>query len=81
MQTFFIALFAFLAVMTIMAVGVIMGRKPITGSCGGVGAALGEVDYECDLCGGDEAKCAEINSDSEERAKLAKTADFYSADK
>ncbi len=72
MQTFFISLFAFLIVMTIMAVGVIMGRKPILGSCGGVGVALGEVDYECNLCGGDEAKCESINvakSDSGQESK------------
>ena len=42
-----------------MSVGVLMGRKPITGSCGGVGAALGEKDYKCDLCGGDPKKCDE----------------------
>ena len=44
-----------------MAIGVIMGRKPLAGSCGGVGAALGEEDYTCDLCGGDPKKCDEIN--------------------
>ena len=73
MQTFFIAFFAFMLVMSIMAIGVIMGRKPISGSCGGVGAALGEADYECDLCGGDEAKCEEL-SRSSDKSK------FYSAD-
>lgn len=40
-----------------MSIGVIMGRKPIKGSCGGVGAALGEDDYICEICGGDSAKC------------------------
>lgn len=40
-----------------MSVGVIMGRTPIKGSCGGVGAALGQKDYVCDLCGGDPEKC------------------------
>ncbi|MBT5331648.1 MAG: (Na+)-NQR maturation NqrM [Porticoccaceae bacterium] len=81
MQTFLIALFAFLLVMTIMAVGVIMGRKPITGSCGGVGAALGEVDYECELCGGDEAKCESIQAENTnaQAANRAKGS-FYSAD-
>jgi uncharacterized protein len=81
MQTFLIALFAFLLVMTIMAVGVIMGRKPITGSCGGVGAALGEVDYECELCGGDEAKCESIKAENT-NAQAANQAKgrFYSAD-
>lgn len=44
-----------------MSVGVLFGRKPLTGSCGGVGAALGEKDYVCDLCGNDENKCKEIN--------------------
>ncbi len=42
-----------------MSVGVLMGRKPISGSCGGVGNALNEPDYVCDLCGGDESKCEE----------------------
>lgn len=81
MQTFLIALFAFLVVMSVMAVGVIMGRKPLTGSCGGVGAALGEVDYECELCGGDEAKCEAINSDPELSENKVKKTEFYSADK
>ena len=45
-----------------MAVGVLLGRKPISGSCGGVGAALGEKDYSCDICGGDIKKCEDSNS-------------------
>ena len=50
-----------------MAVGVLLGRKPISGSCGGVGAALGEKDYSCDICGGDIKKCEGSNS---ERPKI-----------
>ena len=47
-----------------MAVGVLLGRKPISGSCGGVGAALGEKDYSCDICGGDVKKCEDSSPKS-----------------
>ncbi len=60
MALFIISFFVLLSVVCLMAIGVIFGRKPIAGSCGGVGAALGEKDYVCELCGGDEAKCEEI---------------------
>ncbi|HEY9035925.1 MAG TPA: (Na+)-NQR maturation NqrM [Pseudomonadales bacterium] len=42
----------------LMAVGVMMGRKPISGSCGGMGAQMG--DAGCPLCGGDVQKCESI---------------------
>lgn len=45
-----------------MAIGVIMGRRPITGSCGGIGAALGEKNYTCDICGDDPVKCEEMKT-------------------
>lgn len=45
-----------------MSVGVLLGRKPIKGSCGGIGAALGEKDYTCDICGDDPNKCDEQQS-------------------
>ena len=38
-----------------MAIGVLAGRKPISGSCGGM-KALG-LDMECEICGGDPARC------------------------
>jgi len=44
-------------VITGMAVGVIAGRGPIKGSCGGMGA-LG-LDTSCDICGGDPKRCDE----------------------
>jgi len=59
MTTLLLAFALLATVITIMSVGVIMGRKPITGSCGGVGAALGEKNYTCELCGGDPKKCDE----------------------
>ena len=66
MTTLFLAFGLLATVIVIMSIGVIMGRKPITGSCGGVGAALGEKNYTCDLCGGDPSKC-------EEKSDLQKT--------
>jgi hypothetical protein len=47
-----------------MAIGAILQNKPITGSCGGVGAALGEENYNCDICGGDPNKCDEQDDEN-----------------
>ena len=58
----FIAVFIFFLIITgLMAVGVLAGRKPIAGSCGGVPAALGEQDYECPICGDNPDNCIEQN--------------------
>lgn len=59
MQIFIITLVVLLLFVVAMSVGVLLGGKPLKGSCGGVGAALGEEDYTCDLCGGDPNKCDE----------------------
>lgn len=48
------SVFSFLV--AIMAVGVMMGRRPISGSCGGIGRVNGD-DGECAICGGDPIKC------------------------
>jgi hypothetical protein len=44
-----------LVVMALMAVGVLMGGKPIAGSCGGM-SAIG-METACDVCGGDKTIC------------------------
>ncbi|WP_447928809.1 (Na+)-NQR maturation NqrM [Vreelandella sp. EE27] len=46
-------------IMTAMAVGVLMGRKPIAGSCGG----LNQIGMKegCDICGGKDKVCEEEN--------------------
>jgi len=59
MATLIVTLIVMLFVAFALSISVLMGRKPITGSCGGVGKALGDPNYVCELCGGDEAKCAE----------------------
>lgn len=46
---------ALLVIIVAMSVGVMLGRKPIAGSCGGM-SALG-MDTACDICGGDKARC------------------------
>lgn len=40
-----------------MAVGVMFGRSPIKGSCGGLNNATG--DSSCSICGGNPNKCEE----------------------
>lgn len=55
MATFLAVLVVMLVVVGAMAVGVIFGRQPIKGSCGGM-AAIG-MESECDVCGGDKNKC------------------------
>ncbi len=76
MATIIVTVIAMLIIVAAMAIGVIMGRKPIAGSCGGVGAALNDPDYVCELCGNDPKKCAE---ESEKAASAAKPGQFYDA--
>jgi hypothetical protein len=64
MATLLVTLVVMLFVAFALSISVIAGRKPITGSCGGVGKALGEPDYVCQLCGGDEAKCEALKENS-----------------
>lgn len=42
MLEFVLVFMMLMLIIAAMAVGVMMGRKPLKGSCGGVGAALGE---------------------------------------
>jgi len=72
MTTLLAALAIMLIFVVLMSVGVLFGRKPLKGSCGGMGAALGEKDYVCDLCGDDESKCEEIKAaESQSKSALA----------
>ena len=55
MTTLFFAFGFMLLMVALMAVGVLFGRKPIAGSCGGM-KALG-MEMECEICGGDLQQC------------------------
>jgi hypothetical protein len=73
--TLFLISFVFIGlVMAAMAVGVIAGRGPIKGSCGGMGA-LG-IDTACDLCGGNPQLCEEETRSTESGVETSK---YYKA--
>ena len=55
MSTVFISFVILLLIFLAMSIGVIFGRKPIAGSCGGL-KTMGEMG-DCAICGGDPAKC------------------------
>ena len=54
-MTFLVTLIVFVMTVAAMSVGVIFGRSPITGSCGGLGAV--GIDQECKICGGNPQRC------------------------
>ena len=54
-STFLFAFILMTLLVFLMAIGVIWGREPIKGSCGGM-KALG-LEMECEICGGDLDKC------------------------
>lgn len=68
-MTWLLVLGLMLLVMLGMAVGVMLGGKPIAGSCGGI-ANLG-IEKECSICGGDRQKCEEVNKEEQNRTELA----------
>ncbi|MBB3229531.1 (Na+)-NQR maturation NqrM [Halomonas stenophila] len=59
MSTFLVVLAFMLLIMAAMAVGVILGQKPIAGTCGGLNK-LG-LKEGCEVCGGKDEVCEEEN--------------------
>lgn len=76
MATFLISAGIFGLVMVGMALGVIFGRPPIKGSCGGIGA-LG-IDTACEICGGDAQRCEEQTRGGDAQSETPEQ--FYPAD-
>lgn len=54
-MTLLLAFLLMLVIVAAMSVGVILGRKPISGSCGGM-RALG-LNGECQVCGRQPGSC------------------------
>lgn len=77
MTLFLISMLVIGLVMAGMAVGVLAGRPPIKGSCGGMGA-LG-IDASCDICGGNPQRCDEETRNGE--AGKNNPGLYYRADK
>lgn len=50
LPTFLLAFAILLAVIAGMAIGVMNGRRPISGSCGGIGGG------RCEFCGGGQCR-------------------------
>jgi len=57
MLEMFIIFLVLMTIVGVMSVGVIFGKKPIAGSCGGL--ANLEPGRECELCGGNPSNCVE----------------------
>jgi len=55
MIEFVLAFLIFVVAILAMSVGVIYGRAPLAGSCGGLNN-MGEAGA-CEICGGDTSKC------------------------
>ena len=69
MATMIFAFIFLMIVIAAMSVGVIMGRKPISGSCGGL-ANVG-IEGKCSICGDDPQKREEEQERQRKEANKA----------
>jgi len=71
-MTMLLSFLIMLVVVAGMAIGVMFGRKPIAGSCGGM-KALG-MNVQCEICGGDPNACENQSPDQGDPRGLAQDA-------
>lgn len=69
MTTILLSVFVALLVFGAMSIGIIFGRQPIKGSCGGMSAMAGG-DASCSVCGGNPAKCPEVGDSSRHEPEI-----------
>ncbi len=74
MATFLIVFAVLILVVVAMSVGVLLGGKPIAGSCGGM-ASLG-MDTACDICAGDKQICEDESERIAREASESKRLDL-----
>ncbi len=55
MSQFLVVFLIMLSLVAAMSIGVIFGRKPIAGTCGGLN--MMGADGACEICGGDSQRC------------------------
>ena len=68
MVEFVLAFIFMLVAVAAMAIGVINGRPPIAGTCGGLNN-MGE-SGACEICGGDMSKCESNTEDSPTKGRF-----------
>lgn len=66
METIVLSVVVALLAFAGMAVGLMFGRQPIKGSCGGMSAAAG--GGSCAVCGDDPAKCPDTGTPADKRS-------------
>lgn len=79
MTVFLVSMLVFGLVIAGMAVGVMLGRQPIKGSCGGMGAV--GIDSSCEICGGNPQRCEEESSTPAPKARRDRSDLYYPADR
>mgnify|MGYP003625871536 CR=1 FL=1 len=75
MTTLLIVFIVMVLFVVFMSAGILLGGKPISGSCGGM-SAVG-MKGACDVCGGDLQKCDSIKDPARQEAEDL----FYDASK